>query len=98
MKKFYKYTEWQSPSGRWYVAHTDNMQLSRWWLAPRALNIPVDEYLKILVEKYHADHISFYDYSDARNSFLSFSFEHYEDAHKYLLDMNKIFRQLNWVH
>ena len=96
--KIYKYSEWQSPSGLWHVAHIDNMQLNRWWMAPQALGISYESYIQMLIEQYHASHIKFYTYQDARNSFLSFSFEKYADAHRYLLDMNRVFRKLHWTY
>ena len=96
--KIYKYTEWQGASGRWYVAHTDNMKLSRWWMAPQALGISYEAYIQMLIEQYHASHIKFYTYHDNRNSFLCFSFDKYADAHRYLLDMNRVFRKLNWTY
>ena len=96
--KVYKLNEWQSPSGRWYVAHTDNMKLSRWWMVPHALGKSYEEYIQMLIEQYHASHIKFFTYQDKRNSFLSFSFDKYTDAHRYLLDMNRVFRKLNWTY
>lgn len=98
--KVYKLNEWQSPSGRWYVAHTDNMKLNRWWLIPKALNISYEDYIHMLINQYHASHIHFYSYpiNDSRNSLLTFSFEKYADAHKFLLDMNRVFRKLNWTY
>ena len=96
--KIYKYSEWQGANGYWHVAHTDNMKLNRWWMAPQALGISYEQYIQMLKEQYHVSHIKFYTYHDARNSFLSFSFEKYADAHRYLLDINKVFRKLNWTY
>lgn len=96
--KIYKYNEWQDIAGHWHVGHTDNMKLSRWWMAPQALGMSYEQYIQILKEQYHASHFKFYTYHDARNSFLYFSFDNYADAHRYLLDMNRVFRKLNWTY
>ena len=95
--KTYKLSEWQSPSGRWYVAHTDDMRFNRWWMLPHALGKSYEEYIQMLKEQYHASHFKFYTYEDKRNSFLFFSFEKYVDAHRFLLDMNKVLRQKSWT-
>ena len=97
-RKLYKLNEWQGASGKWYVAHTDNMHLNRWWIIPQALGISYEEYIQMLKEQYNASHIKFFTYSDSRNSLLFFSFKEYKDAHRYLLDMNKVFRKLNWTY
>ena len=96
--KIYKLNEWQSASGQWCVAHTDCMKLNRWWIIPHALGISYEEYIHMLIEKYHASHIKFFTYSDSRNSLLIFSFDKYADAHRFLLDINKVFRKLNWTY
>ena len=98
--KIYKLYEWQSPTGLWYVAHTDNMKLNRWWLIPQALGISYENYIQMLIEQYHVSHMRFYTYpeGDKRNSLLTFSFEKYADAHKFLLDMNRVFKKLNWTY
>lgn len=98
--KIYKLNEWQSPTGLWYVAHTDNMKLNRWWLIPQALGMNYEDYIHMLIEQYHASHMHFYTYpeGDKRNSLLSFAFEKYADAHKFLLDMNRVFKKLNWTY
>ena len=98
--KIYKLNEWQSPTGLWHVAHTDNMKLNRWWLIPQALGMSYEDYIQMLIEQYHVSHMHFYTYSegDKRNSFLSFAFEKYADAHKFLLDMNRTFKKLNWTY
>lgn len=98
--KVYKLNEWQGASGIWYVAHTDNMHLNRWWIVPHALGKSYEEYIQMLKEQYHASHFKFFTYQvgDPRNSCLLFSFDKYADAHRYLLDMNKVFRKLNWTY
>ena len=94
--KVYKLNEWCDGAGIWRVAHTDNMRYNRWWLVPRALGISYEEYLQMLKEQYHASHFFFYTYEDKRNSLLTFGFKNYTDAHKYLLDMNRVFRKIGW--
>ena len=95
--RIYKLTEWQSASGRWHVAHVDQMRYNHWWMLPHALGKSYEEYIQMLKEQYHASHFHFYTYPDKRNSLLTFSFEEYKYAHQYLLDMNKVFRKKNWT-
>ena len=95
--KVYKLNEWQSASGLWRVAHVDNMSLNRWWMLPHALGMSYEDYIQMLKEKYNASHFGFYTYEDKRNSMLIFAFEKYADAHRYLLDMNRILRKKGWV-
>lgn len=88
----YKMSEWEV-NERWYVGNTDDLVKgsNRWWLPARMLNMPIEEYILMLVNKYHAGHLKFYDYGekDKRGSLLIYSFDKYKDAHRFLLDMNR---------
>lgn len=94
--KVYKLSEWQDAIGIWRVAHTDTTKYARWWIIPMALKMSHVDYIKMLKEKYHASHFHFSTFEDNRNSLLTFGFDNYADAHRYLLDMNKMFRHINW--
>ena len=101
MSHILKMSEWESPNGRWHVADTNELAKgsSHWWLPMRMLGISVQEFITLLKDKYHASHFHFVDYGkDSQdNSLLLFTFDKYMDAHKYLLDMNRIARQKNFV-
>ena len=94
--KAYVLKEWQDPCGVWHVAHTDTIKYNKWWIMPRALNISCEDFIAMLINKYHASHFDFFTYEDKNNSLLIFGFDNYTDAHKYLLDMNRVFRKLKW--
>lgn len=87
-----KMSEW-CLNGRWYVADVSDLAhgSAQWWRIPRKLNMDLCDYVLMIKDKYHASSIYFVDYGeeDKRNSMLSFNFEKYSDAHKFLLDMNR---------
>ena len=96
-RKILKITEWQGASGKWYAA--DTIEFTKWWVIPRMLEMSLDEYAKMLVEKYHATGLHFVDYGneDKRNSLLLFNFESYTTAHQFVLDMNKFARNKKFL-
>jgi hypothetical protein len=94
-KKLYKASEWQSGSGNWYVNNTSDLAgiAGEWWIPARILGITPAAYVEWLVKNYHPDNLSF------NNDVLLFSWksEHYSLCHKYLLDINRIARQKNFL-
>lgn len=84
-----KITEWQSASGRWYTADTTGF--SSWWTIARMLDMELGKYAKFLVDEYNAilDDFIIYPYEDKRNSLLIFHFDSYQDAHRFVLFVNK---------
>ena len=92
MAHVYHAVEWQSGSGNWHVADTSDLShgSSVWWVPPLVFGVSNGEYIEMLVKKYHVTNLSF-------NKILLFSWDkdHYSDAHRYLLDINKIARQRN---
>ena len=61
MKTIYKMTEWQSPTGVWYVSNTQDLghDSGAWWLPARFLNMSLDDYIKMLIDEYHVSYIKF---------------------------------------
>lgn len=57
MKEIYKMTEWQDAvSGTWHcndVSH--GYRYAVWWVVPRLLEITPAEYVKLLIENFHAE-------------------------------------------
>ena len=88
--KVLKVTEWQSPAGYWYVADTTTW--TKWWVIPRMLNMGLTEYVNMLIRDYNATIVDFVSYEDKRNCLLIFRFNKYQDAHRFLLDVNRIAR------
>lgn len=89
--KILKVTEWDVLEKRWYVADTTTH--TGWWEIPRMLEMELTDYIKMLIEKYNADIRFFKEYEDKKNSLLCFCFYKYQDAHMFLLDVNRIARQ-----
>ena len=84
-----KISEWQGGGGRWYAANTSDLgtERSRWWYVPRLLGISLEDYVKMLVEKYQVCDININD-----NGFLFFAWDKYSYCHRYVLDMNKLLK------
>ena len=103
MSHILKLSEWESSSGRWHAADTSDLaNMSAFWAHPmRLLGQTPQEYIEMLRDKYHASEFKFYKTEETGtkdHSLLLFSFEKYADAHKFVLDINRIARNKNfWV-
>lgn len=75
----FKMTEWEN-CGKWYIANTEDIGgiANNWWFPAKILNIPLDLYVKKLVEEYHAD-ITYYE----DKNLLLYSFKNLSDLSKY---------------
>ena len=96
MKELFKVTEFQSASGHWHVGNFSHVGLgsSRWYVIPRLLNIPLDKYI-ILLREYHATIESWTEYDKGEPPFLYYYWSNYQDAHKFLLMVNREARAKN---
>lgn len=96
LPKLYKAGEWQDVLGDWWVADTSNLGggSACWWVPARILGISLTDYILLLKDEYHASRFKFINYpeGDKRNSLLLFSFKNHQDAHRYLLYINRIAR------
>lgn len=99
MAHLYKTSEWQSPSGAWYVADTSDLahDSAAWWIPARFLKISLEEYILLLKDTYNATIDKFYPESNEGKSLLLFHWDNYSDAHKYLLWVNRMARNGNWT-
>lgn len=92
----YKVSEWES-NGRWYVANVQKLGdfTIGWWVPADIFGISLTDYVNLLIEKYHATIELYKNYpqEDKRNSLLIFHFDKYIDAHKLILDINRVARQ-----
>ena len=100
MAHLLKVAEWQDTAGRWRVADTSDLanDSAAWWHPARMLNMPLEEYVNLLINEYHADIDGWFPESNNGKSLLLFSWsnENYSYAHKYLLYINRISRNKNW--
>lgn len=93
MSHLMKYTEWQSGSGKYCsgdvsdLAHNSNS----WWYPARALGISVEDYVKMLINDFHAH--NFYYSIDANVLFWDWT---KEDCHKFTLFINNVCRKKNF--
>ena len=57
----YRVSEWQGGSLRWYCNDVEDLAgiSSKWWTPARMLNMPLDEYVTMLVKEFKVDHISY---------------------------------------
>lgn len=94
MTQIYKAKEWKGASEKWYVADTQDLGhgSAAWWIPPHIFGLSYEDYIYLLKDKYNAKHFS---YSLERNVLL-FSWDNYEDAHRYLLDVNRLARNKNF--
>lgn len=86
MKKSFKMTCWNSPSGRWYCNDINN--LSKWYVPWRILDISIEEYIDLLL-KFNAKDIYYYEPTD----YLNFCFICEKDAKSFCSYINKFVRK-----
>ena len=86
-----KLEEWQSGSGNWLCGDVSALAAmsNAWWYIPRLLSIPLDEYIKLLITKYHAINLHY----TAKDNVLIFYFKTQSDARKFKNEINKIARE-----
>lgn len=99
MAHMYKTTEWESPTGKWYVADTSDLahDSAAWWIPARILGISLEEFVNLLINEYHATIDGWYPNSNKGKSLLLFSWKEYKYAHQYLLMINRVARNKNWT-
>lgn len=83
-----KYSEWQSASGIWYCGNIADVagDSNKWWYPARLIGLPIDEYVKQLVEIHKAIIFGF----DGKT--LIYGWKNYADVHKFVLYINRIFK------
>lgn len=88
----YKASIWQSGSGaHWYVNDTSDLASDRgkWWYPARLLNMPLTDYVNLLVNEFKVDKITYNPKSDL----LYFYWINYNDANRYKLWVNREIRK-----
>ena len=101
MARLYKAVEWKSAGGSWHVADTSDLakDSAAWWIPARILGLSLEDYIKLLINEYHATIDGWHPEANEGKSFLAFSWDNnnYSYAHKYLLYINRIARNKNWT-
>ena len=83
----YKVSEWQSAGGRWYCNDVEDLAgiSGLWWVPARMLGISPANYVKMLIDTYSPDNISF----NKNTLIFSWNKENYAKMHRYVLDINR---------
>ena len=95
MRRIFQLSEFQSAAGHWHVGNYNSLtrEESKWYAIPRFLGISLADYVWLLTEKYNATVAGWTEYNNGKSPFLYYYWKNYSDAHKFLLDMNKMFRK-----
>lgn len=90
----YKTEEWQGGDGRWLVNDVSDLSgiSSKWWVAAHVLGISYEDFVRLLVNKFHAQ----CSYRAAANV-LIFTFDSQTDARKYKNYVNKVARDKHFM-
>lgn len=92
MKEVYKINIWQAGSGKWYCADTSHM--TKWWVIPTIFGVSLEEYVKILIDKYKVDDIAYAASTDV----LIFSWDTERYARMFKNDVNRIARNKHFCY
>jgi hypothetical protein len=98
MAHLLKMSEWKTGT-HWHVADVNDLanDSAGWWHPARMLGVSLEDFVLLLINEYHATIQGWYPESNNGKSLLIFTWENYSDAHRYLLDMNRIARNKNWT-
>lgn len=99
MAHMYKASEWTDASRKWHVADTSDLanDSAAWWIPARILGLSLVDFVLLLKNEYNANIIRWYPDSNNGKSLLLFNWNNYNDAHRYLLYINRIARNKNWT-
>ena len=91
----YKAEEWQSPTGKWLCGDVSAPAAcsNYCWYPAAIMNLSPVEYVKVLINKYHAIDLHY----SAKHDVLVFYFSTLADCRKYKNDINKLARQKNFI-
>lgn len=90
-----KFEEWQGAGGYWHcndLSDLKNMS-SAWWHPARMLNISPADFVKLLIEKFHPDHIKYYEEADV----LTYSWRKQADCRKFKNWINAEARKYKYI-
>lgn len=99
MAHMYKASEWTDASRKWHVADTSDLanDSAAWWIPARILGLSLVDFVLLLKNEYNANITGWYPDSNNGRSLLLFNWNNYNDAHRYLLYINRIARNKNWT-
>lgn len=90
----YKVTEWEC-SGKWHCNDVNNFTGDgcQWYTPARLLGISLEDYILKLVNEFGCDNIHY----SAEKNVLIFCWSEYSKCHKYVLWINRMARNGNWI-
>jgi hypothetical protein len=93
MKRLYKASEWQDACGHWHCADIEDIPNGSafWWIPARILGLPLEEYVRMLIEEFEVDYIKLLENKD--NKVLYFYWDNQNKMRKYKNYINKEARQ-----
>ena len=96
MSHLYKMSEWIDSAGNCHCNDTSDLSgiSGYWWVTARLLDMTPANFVKWLVETYQPDYVSLSKYNQL---YYWWNKEHYNKAHSYLLYINRISRQKNFI-
>lgn len=94
MKHLYKMSEWQSPTGKWYCNDIEDLSgiAGLWWIPARLLNIPLVDFVSMLVYEYNA----MVSYNIERDV-LIYSWDKQSEMRRFKNYINKKARETNFM-
>jgi hypothetical protein len=99
MKELYKLTEFQTATGAWECGCSTHLEQNSaaWFLPARALGISIEDYIHLLIDKYHIIPISYTEYPDKDwPSFFYFKWPDYNTMHSFVLYVNREAKKRNF--
>ena len=87
MSHLLKFSEWQSPTGKWHCNDVSDLGAGSgyWWHVPRMLGIELPKYILFLKDKFNATNFSY----SIEHDLLLWDWNNYDDCHKFVLFVNK---------
>lgn len=100
MARLFKVAEWQDTTSKeWCVGNQDDLAhgSNYWWLPPRFLGMALDDWILKLKNEFNAKISYIKPSKTAPCGILLYHWDKYEDAHKYVLWINRLARNNNWT-
>ena len=97
--RIYKASEWSNVPNQWQVGDVSDLgnDSNAWWIPARFLNLSLVEWIKKLINEFHATVTDFIPDANKGKSLLLYHFKDYKDAHNYMLWLNRQARNHNWT-
>lgn len=97
MSHLYRAEEWEL-NGHWYCNDVKELNRAKsiasfWWTPARILNIPLIDYIQLLIKDFNVSHISYNEEKDV----LVFWWNKQTDMRRYKNYINKIARNKNFI-